>query len=34
MFQEYVPEHDEESAKLSWEMEQQLVYTTEPDIAR
>ncbi|KAL1810965.1 hypothetical protein ACET3Z_021030 [Daucus carota] len=32
--EEYVPEHEEESAKLSWEEEQQLVYTTEPDIAR
>ncbi|WOH03669.1 hypothetical protein DCAR_0623068 [Daucus carota subsp. sativus] len=32
--EEYVPEHEEESAKLSWEKEQQLVYTTEPDIAR
>lgn len=32
--EEYVPEHDEDSAKLSWEMEQQLVYTAEPDIAR
>ncbi|KAL8088550.1 hypothetical protein AgCh_038364 [Apium graveolens] len=31
--EDYVPEHDEESAKLSWEMEQ-LAYTSEPEIAR
>lgn len=31
---DYVPEHNGAASKLSWEMEQQLGYTTKPDIAR
>ncbi|XP_027094233.1 cytokinin riboside 5'-monophosphate phosphoribohydrolase LOG1-like [Coffea eugenioides] len=32
--EEYVPKHNGVASKLSWEMEQQLVYTTKSDIAR
>ena len=32
--QDYVPKHNEDTPKLSWEMEQQLGYTTRSDIAR
>ncbi|XP_047977522.1 cytokinin riboside 5'-monophosphate phosphoribohydrolase LOG1-like [Salvia hispanica] len=32
--EDYVPKHNEDTPKLSWEMEQQLGYTTRSDIAR
>ncbi|KAG6422678.1 hypothetical protein SASPL_113055 [Salvia splendens] len=32
--EDYVPRHNEDTPKLSWEMEQQLGYTTRSDIAR
>ncbi|KAL1561084.1 Cytokinin riboside 5'-monophosphate phosphoribohydrolase log1 [Salvia divinorum] len=32
--EDYVPIHNEDAPKLSWEMEQQLGYTTRSDIAR
>ncbi|KAL2468368.1 Cytokinin riboside 5'-monophosphate phosphoribohydrolase LOG1 [Forsythia ovata] len=32
--EDYVPEHNGVASKLSWEMEQQLGYTTKSDIAR